>query len=114
MQHDHDTAFSFDFDGFTRAALECTKNLHSDLPPPFLTPESRVCYEIPQMMSALPTTFSQWRRPLAQQRGIGKKKKNTEHNKDNNNIVPHTLFSSIPPPNYYLQPVVKSKHRVDF
>lgn len=38
-------------------AQELTGNLHPHPPPSFLTPESRVCYEIPRVMSGLPTTF---------------------------------------------------------
>lgn len=56
-QQEDDTAFSFDFEQITHVAQEFTGNLHPHPPPSFLTPESRVCYEIPRVMSGLPTTF---------------------------------------------------------
>lgn len=56
-QPNHDTAFSFDFEQITHVAKEFRGNLYPPPPPSFLTPECRVCYEIPCMMSVLYTTF---------------------------------------------------------
>lgn len=56
MQQDNDTAFSFE--QITKVfAKEFTGEFQPHPPPPFLTPESRVCYEILRVMSGLPTTF---------------------------------------------------------
>lgn len=56
-QQEHDIAFSFDFDQITHIVEEFTGNFHPHPPPSFMTSENRVCYEIPPVMSGLPTTF---------------------------------------------------------